>query len=83
MTIMIELRPEIEAGLAALAANRGMALPDYLQHLLEEHVPAIDAPSLSPAERAQLWQESAKGTPHTPPLSDEAVGRESFYGDRG
>ncbi len=83
MTITIELRPEIEAGLAALAASHGMALHDYLQHLIEEQVPASDAASLSPGERARLWRESAKGMPYTPPLSDEAVSRESFYDARG
>ena len=34
-------------------------------------------------ERTQLWRESAKGVPHTPPLSDAAVSRESFYDARG
>jgi hypothetical protein len=83
MTITIELPAQIEAGLAALAAKQGMALPDYLQHVLAEQVPSRKAASLSPAERALIWRESAKGVPHTPPLSDEAVRRESFYDARG
>jgi len=83
MTITIELPPEIEASLAALAAEQGMALQDYLQHLLEEQVPSRKVGSLSPAERALMWRESAKGMPHTPPLPDEAVRRESFYDTRG
>jgi hypothetical protein len=83
MTITIELPPEIEASLAALAAEQGMALPDYLQRLIEEQVPARKAAALSPAERALIWRESAKGLPHTTPLSDEAVSRESFYDARG
>lgn len=83
MTIIIELPPEVEASLAALAAEQGMTLPDYLQHLLEGQVPAGRVASLSPAERARIWRESAKGLPHTPPLSDEAVSRESFYDARG
>ena len=83
MTIRIELPPEIEASLAALAAEQGMALPDYLKHLLEEQVTSRKATLLSPGERARLWRESAKGLPHTPPLSDQAVSRESFYDVRG
>jgi hypothetical protein len=83
VTITIELPPEIEAGLAALAAEHGLALPQYLRRLLEEQVPARKAAPLSPAARAQLWRDSAKGLPHTPPLSDEAVSRESFYDARG
>jgi hypothetical protein len=83
MTIKIELPPEIEASLAVLAAEHGMALPDYLQHLLEEQVPARKSAALSPGDRARMWRETAKGMPHTPPLSDEAVRRESFYDTRG
>jgi hypothetical protein len=83
MTIKIELSPQIEAGLAVLAAEQGLTLPDYLQRLLEEKVPAREAATLSPGERARLWRESAKGLPHTPPLSDEAVSRESIYDVRG
>jgi hypothetical protein len=83
VTITIELPPETEASLAALAAQHGMALPDYLRHLLEGQVPTRKAASLSPGERVQLWRESARGMPYTPPLSDEAVERGSFYDARG
>jgi hypothetical protein len=83
MTIKIDLPPEIEAGLAALAAEQGVALTEYLQHLLGKQVAARKSAMLSPAERARLWRESAKGMPRTPPLSDDAVRRESFYDARG
>jgi hypothetical protein len=83
MTIKIELPSEVEASFAAVAAEQGMALPDYLQQLLEEQVPARKVTSLSPDARARLWRESAKGMPHTPPLSDEVIRRESFYDTRG
>jgi hypothetical protein len=83
VTIKFKLPPEIEAVLAAMAAEQGMPLPDFLQHLLEAQVPGRRATSLSPSERARLWRESAKGVPHTPLLADEAVRRESFYDARG
>jgi hypothetical protein len=83
MTITIELPPHVEASLAAMAAEQGMALPDYLRHLLEEQVPPGGAVPLSPADRARVWRDSAKDMPHTPPLSDEAVSRESFYDTSG
>jgi hypothetical protein len=83
MTITIELPPHVEASLAAMAAEQGMALPDYLRHLLEEQVPPHGTVPLSPADRARVWRDSAKGMPHTPPLSNEAVSRESFYDARG
>jgi len=80
MTIKIELPPEIEADLAARAAAQGMALSSYLQQLLEERARALKSPSLPPEERARQWRESAAGIPYTPPLSDQSVSRESFYG---
>lgn len=83
MTVTIDLRPEIEAGLATLAAEQGVSLAQYLRRLLEEQVPGHDQASLSPAERATLWRESVKGLPRTTPLSDEAISRESIYNTRG
>jgi len=83
MTITIELPPEVEADFAALAAKEGVTLPAYLLHLLEERMPSRKTASLSAEERARIWRESAKGMPYTPPLSDTAVSRESFYGPRG
>lgn len=35
------------------------------------------------AERAEAWRKSAQGLPRTAPLSDEAISRESIYGDHG
>jgi hypothetical protein len=82
MTVIVELRPETEAGLAARAAEQGVSLAQYVRRLLEEQV-GSDHTTLSPAARASAWRESAKGLPHTPPLSDEAVSRESMYDTRG
>ena len=81
MTVTIDLRPDIEAGLAALAAEQGVSLAHYLGRLFEAEIPGRIP--LPPAERAALWRESAKNLPHTPPLSDMAISRESLYDDRG
>jgi hypothetical protein len=83
MRVAIELPPEIEADLTAQAEAQGLLLSQYLQHLLRQHVPVRAGAALSASARAALWRESAKGLPHTPPLSDEAISRESIYGDRG
>jgi hypothetical protein len=83
MTVTIELPPEVEADLKAQAEARGLPLAQCLQDLLREQASLVTKPLLSPAERAALWRESAKGLPYSPPLSDEAVSRESIYGDRG
>jgi hypothetical protein len=82
MTVTIELPPEIEASLVAQAQALGLELTQYLEHLLLERAPTPTGASLGPAERAAAWRESVKGIPHTPPLSDEAISRESIYGDR-
>ncbi len=80
MMLTIELSTEIEAGLLAQAEAQGLALPQYVQHLLREQVPDSSSAPLSAVERATAWRESVKGLPHTPPLSDEAISRESIYG---
>jgi len=83
LTITLELSPELEAGLSRLAEARGLPLPDYLRRILEEQLPTRTASGLSAAERAAAWRESVRDLPHTPPLSDEAISRESIYGERG
>lgn len=83
MTVTIELSPQTEANLSALAAARGLTLPVYLQLLLEEQTSAHVTFPLSPAERGAAWRESARKFPHTPPLSDEAISRENLYAERG
>ena len=67
---------------AALAKAQGLGLPQYIQRVLKEQV-SIQAGGLSPAERAAGWLSSTEGLPLTPPLSDEAISRESMYGPRG
>jgi HicB family len=81
MTVTLDLRPETEASLAALAAEQGVSLEQYISRLLEGQVP--DQPPLSPAERAAAWREAAKGLPPTPLLSDDAISREMIYDARG
>lgn len=82
MTVTIELKPEIEAGLAELAAAQGLALPQYVQQVLESQV-ALGASTLSPVERAAAWRSSTAGLPIRPPLTDEAIGRANIYDARG
>jgi hypothetical protein len=82
MTVTIELPPEVESSLVAQAEAWGLPLAQYVEYLLREQVPLHTHAALSPAERAAAWRESVKGLPNTPPLSDEAISRESIYGDR-
>ena len=82
MTVTIELAPDLEAGLVALASAQGLGLPQYVQRVLREQV-SIRASGLSPAERAEAWLASTEGLPLTPPLSDAAISRETMYDPRG
>jgi hypothetical protein len=83
MTVTIDLPADIEADLVAQARTHGLELPQYVEYLLRERVPQRAGSALSPAERAAAWRESTRGLPHSPPLSDDAISRESIYGDRG
>jgi hypothetical protein len=77
MTVTIDLRPEIEAGLTSLAAEQGSSLAQYVRRVLEGQLAGHGQTMLSPGERAAVWRESVRGLPRTPPLSDEAISRES------
>lgn len=81
MTVTIQLPSDIEAFLATQARAHGLDLPQYVEHVLRGQVPARTTSGLSPAERADAWRESTRGLPHTPPLSDDALSRESIYRD--
>jgi hypothetical protein len=82
MTVTIELEPDIEAGLVALAKAKGLGLPEYVERVLKDQI-SVQGGGLSPAERAAAWLASTDDLPLTPPLSDEAMSRESMYGPRG
>ncbi len=81
MTVTIELKPEIEAILSALAAAQGIDLARLVERLLENHLPMPVAP-MSTAERGAAWR-ALPDLPIRPPLSDEAISRASIYNSRG
>jgi hypothetical protein len=83
MTLVLEIPPELESALAAQAQAQGLLLQQYIERLLRDQVPQQGSRRLSPAELAAAWRESVEGLPQTPPLSDEAISRESIYGERG
>jgi hypothetical protein len=83
MTVVIELKPETEATLLMRAAARGLALPQYVEQVLESQVQPERLPTaLTPHERAAAWR-SPTALPLRPPLSDEAIDRASMYDIRG
>ena len=81
MTVTIELKPEMEASLSALAAAQGIDLARLVERLLENQLPATASP-MTAAERAAVWR-ALPDLPIRPPLSDEAISRASIYDARG
>ena len=82
MSVVIELPPEIEAGLAAQAEARGIPLPDTCGTYSKSRRRWARPPLFLPL-RAAAWRELVSGLPYTPPLSDAAISRESIYDARG
>jgi hypothetical protein len=86
MTLTIDIPSELEEKLQDEAGKRGVAAEELARTFIEERL-------LSPAD-SPLWEKLAdwelafdefiaSQDPHRPPLSDEAMSRESFYGERG
>ena len=88
MTVALDLKPETQAGLLALAETAGISVEEYLRALVEDAVVegamlAQPRKALSPEDRALAFEAWSAGHGHTPLLSDYAVSRESMYKDRG
>jgi hypothetical protein len=81
MTVRLDLNPDVEAGLLAQAKARGLPLEAYLEQVLRERSRSVDVARLSPADKAKAFRAWAASHPSTPPLSDEAVSRESLVRD--
>jgi hypothetical protein len=72
------MRAAIAASLGARAHAHDLELCQFVEQLIRESVPQQVRPALSPADLASAWREASRGLPHTPPLSDEAISRESI-----
>ena len=81
MTVKLQLKPEVEAGLLAQAQERGLSLEAYLEQVLQERSRTLTPASIDPAGRARLFETWAHSHPLTPPLPDEAVQRENLVRD--
>jgi hypothetical protein len=79
MTVTLNLRPELEAGLLAQAQASGKSVEEYLLSVLESAVLAGVQHALPGEERAAAFEAWAAGHRTTPPLSDDAVSRERIY----
>lgn len=81
MTIKLELKPEVEASLAARARARGVTLDTYIQSVIEQMAVEERTPRATLEEfRATLdaLAEMGRNLPHLP---SAAFSRESIYQD--
>jgi hypothetical protein len=79
MTIQIDLKPEIEARLMAQASAQGISVTIYLESVIEQHL----ATKAEPEWKKLLDQLGrSPSLAKAPPLSDEAISRESIYRER-
>lgn len=82
MTVTLNLKPELEAGILAQARASGMTVEEYLLAVVQSAVLPITQPAMSNEERATAFEAWAAGHRPTPLLSDYGVSRESLYEGR-
>jgi hypothetical protein len=82
MTVTLNLKPELEAGLAARAQASGMTVEEYLLSVVEGAVLPAMHKALSAEERAAAFEAWSASHRPTPVLSDYAVSRDGIYEGR-
>ena len=81
MTVRLELKPDVEANLAAQARARGVPLDAYLQSVIEDLARADAAGSASRKEIEAALDSLAEMGRGLPLLPSSAFSRESIYRD--
>jgi hypothetical protein len=79
MTVTLNLKPEVEAGLVAQARASGMTVEEYLLSMVEGVILLATQNTLTSEERAAAFEAWSANHRATPPLSDYAVSREAMY----
>jgi len=82
MTVTLNLKPELEAGLFAQAQASGMTVEEYLLSVVEGAVLPTMQKTLSSEDRAAAFEAWSAGHRPTPLLSDFAVSRDGIYEGR-
>jgi hypothetical protein len=85
MPTTIEVEPDVASKIEAQARARGLSVDAYLRALIEgREAASATENAVTPQEKIRLLREFADSHGHdTPLLSDEAISRESIYGERG
>ena len=80
MTITLELPPDLEARFVAEAEARGVSVSEVVRARLYRAEPERSTRQLTAEEVDRGLEDAANLIPEsTPPLSDEAMSRESIY----
>jgi hypothetical protein len=86
MTVTLELKPEVEERIVSEAKARGLSVETYILEVLEKESTngeANFALTATPEEWKKAFLEWVhRPRPEHPPLSDEAISRESIYRER-
>ena len=84
MTLTIEIKPEVEAALAARAESQGVDVASYAASLVEEAVaPDLPRPKRS-REEVRAWLDRiAEYSDKIPDMPGETFSREMIYRDHG
>lgn len=81
MSIIINIKPEVQAELSRQAAAHGVELEPYAATLLEEAAHMAAGKRLTPDQLDRTLKQLAEFSAKIPLLPDEAFSRESLYRD--
>jgi hypothetical protein len=77
MTVTLNLKPEVEAGLAAHTKATGMTLEDYLEYLVERDLSPDTAEGGATEESGMVWENGLfvyrTGRPVPAHIVDDAI----------
>ena len=85
MTVTLDLKPEVEEHIKAEANARGLSVEAYILVELENKLLSdVNPDNISHEEWLQRFNDFLKSHDYikAPPLSDEAISRESIYHER-
>lgn len=72
---VLEVSPDLAEKIGHEASEKGLTVDEYLRSFIEP-----SQSKLTPQERAKQWMEWVESHDSSiPPLSDEAISRESIY----
>ena len=78
----LNVSPDMEARLIALARSSGVSVEDLLLHLVEEKTVSSQSRKLTPEQWSEQFEVWADSFADAPPIPDQALSRDNLYPDR-